>query len=152
MAMLAAADAWAARWIWQRQPGPPNRWMRFRKSFTLPAGAKSAAARIAADSKYWLWVNGELVVREGGLRRGPTRQGTYYDEIDLGGHLKKGRNVIAALVWYWGREGFSHKDSGAGGFLFQMRVRAGKREKCILSDASWRVSRHPAFGRAAEPN
>jgi hypothetical protein len=29
----------------------------------------TAMTKIAVDSKYWLWVNGQLVVREGGLKR-----------------------------------------------------------------------------------
>lgn len=149
---LEAPVPWTARWIWQRPAGPPNTWMRFRKRFALPARPKAAPARIAADSKYWLWVNGTLVVREGGLRRGPTPRGTYYDQVDLAEHLKRGWNVIAVLVWYWGREGFSHKDSGAGGLLFEMPVRSGRAEKRIVSDRTWRAKRHPAFLSAAEPN
>ena len=46
-------------------------------------------ARIACDSKYWLWINGDLVVFEGQLKRGPTPSDTYFDEIDLSQKLKK---------------------------------------------------------------
>ena len=147
-----ASARWRAQWIWQRQAGPANTWMCFRKRFELPAGPVRAVARIAVDSKYWLWVNGKLVVREGGLRRGPTPSATYYDEVDLAGHLRAGSNTIAVLVWYWGREGFSHADSGQGGLLFQMAARAGRRTVLVVSDAAWRALVHPAFGPAPEPN
>lgn len=50
---------------------------------TLTSAPASAIAQIAADSKYWLWINGKLAVFEGGLKRGPNRTDTYYDEIDL---------------------------------------------------------------------
>jgi len=152
MGMAQAAEEWVARWIWTRQAGPANTWMRFRKAFALRVRPKAAPARISADSKYWLWVNGQLVVREGGLRRGPTPRGTYYDEIDLARHLVAGRNVLAALVWYWGREGFSHIDSGAGGFLFEMRIPAARGERLIVSDATWRARRDRSFLPAGEPN
>ncbi len=145
-------EGWSGRWIWQRPAGPANTWMRFRKSFFLPAKPKSAVARIAADSKYWLWVNGQLAVREGALRRGPTRTSSYFDEIDLARYLRRGKNVIAVLVWYWGREGFSHNDSGAGGLLFEMTIGAGKARRHVVSDATWRASPHPAFLPAGQPN
>ena len=38
-------------------------WQCFHKKFVLFT-PKSAELRIAADTKYWLWVNGELVVLE----------------------------------------------------------------------------------------
>jgi len=66
-----------------------------------------AIARIAADSKYWLWINDNLVVFEGGLKRGPNPEDTYYDEVDIAPYLKAGSNTIAALVWYFGKQGFS---------------------------------------------
>jgi hypothetical protein len=39
----------------------------------VPAQAR---LRIAADSKYWLWVKDQLAVFEGGLKRGPTPRDT----------------------------------------------------------------------------
>ena len=58
----------------------PNQWIAFRKDVRLDAVPGSAPARIAVDSKYWLWVNGRLVVFEGGLKRGPNPQDSYFDE------------------------------------------------------------------------
>jgi len=152
VAWSSPGDGWAAQWIWPRGPRKPNAWMCFRRRFRLPARPTAAAARIAVDSKYWLWVNGELAVREGGLRRGPTPNGTYFDQIDLGRYLQAGENLIAVLLWYWGREGFSHKDSGAGGLLFEMAAQTGAGEKLIVSDAAWRARPHPAFLPAGAPN
>ena len=77
----------------------------------------SVPARIAVDSKYWLWVNGHLVVFEGGLKRGPRPGAGYYDEVDLAGHLHGGRNAIALLVWYFGKDGYSHQSSGEPGVV-----------------------------------
>lgn len=50
-----------------------------------------------------------------GLKRGPTPGGTYVDRLDLTTHLQPGENAVAVRVWYFGRDGFSHKDSGCPG-------------------------------------
>ena len=47
-----------------------------------------------------------MVVFEGGLKRGPNPEDTYCDEVDLAPYLKKGKNQVAVLVWYFGK----HKD------------------------------------------
>ncbi len=85
-ASASAAVSWSAKWIWA-PTSSTNQWVAFRRSFTLAAAPSKALTRIAADSKYWLWVNGTLVVFEGGLKRGPNRTDTYYDEIDLAPYL-----------------------------------------------------------------
>jgi hypothetical protein len=94
----------------------------FRESFTPGSAPSQAVTQIAADSKYWLWVNGTLVVFDGQLKRGPNRTGTYYYEIDLAPYLTSGRNTVALLVWYFGKQGFSHSSSGSGGLLFQSDI------------------------------
>ena len=47
-----------------------NEWFMFRNQVEATAEV-DGILRICADSKYWLYVNGELIVREGGLKRGP---------------------------------------------------------------------------------
>ena len=54
-----------AQIITTQEPIADGEWQCFRQEFTL-LSAKKASLKIAADTKYWLWVNGELVVREGG--------------------------------------------------------------------------------------
>ena len=95
-----------AQWIWTDQVGPEDSWVAFRKEITLEQVPAEAPTKIAADSKYWLWVNGRLVVFEGGLKRGPRPDATWMDVIDLAPHLKVGSNTIAVLVWYWGSTAF----------------------------------------------
>jgi len=128
------------------EPGSgSNLWTAYRKTFDLAQKPATATARIAVDSKYWLWVNGTLVVREGGLKRGPNRTDTYFDVVDLAPYLVRGRNQIAVLTWFFGRDGFSHKNSGSPGFLFELTTPG----RTIVSDASWKTLRHPSFGEAA---
>lgn len=142
---------WTAAWIWTPDAGPANTWLRARTAWTLRTVPKSVPVRIAADSKYWLWVNGTLVVREGQLKRGPTPDDTWCDEVELAPFLRAGVNTIAVLTWYWGKHGFSHKDSGHGGLLVQGPV--GKKPGNELrSGAHWKVSEHPAFGVSGLPH
>lgn len=125
----------------------PNTWIAFRKDLSFSKKPSIAITKIAADSKYWLWINGDLIVFEGGLKRGPNPQDTYYDEINLAPYLKKGNNQIAILLWHFGKEGFSHKNSGKAGLLFHMK--ADKEE--YISDRTWHCAIHPAFQNTGEP-
>lgn len=95
-----------------------NIWSGYRKNFMLDEVPATAVAKIAVDSKYWLYVNGQMVVFEGGLKRGPNPKDTYYDEVDLKPYLKKGNNQLAILVWYFGKNGFSHNSSGKAALFF----------------------------------
>jgi hypothetical protein len=133
---------WTANWIWQQADGPQNTWMFFRKSFELENVPTAAMATIAVDSKYWLTVNGQLVMFEGGLNRGPTPTSGYFDRIDIQPYLLNGKNTIAILVWYWGNDGRNNIDSGKGGLLFQ----ADLSDIVIKSDGSWKIKQHPAYG------
>ncbi len=133
-------------WIWQAQEGPPNSWICFRKSMKLDALPEQALLRVGVDSRYWLWINGTLVVFDGGLKRGPTPTGGYFDEVDIRKFLQPGPNSFAILVWYWGKDGFSHKDSGRGGLWLEAKGIP------IASDASWKMRVHPAyFSPSGEP-
>lgn len=156
----------SAKWIWSpSDDGSLNRWMAFRKDVTLTASDLEGeiTAKIAADTKYWLWINGELAVFEGGLKRGAallkkdiypqgsdgqpdldemiTEVASYYDEVVLTPYLREGVNSIVALVWYYGNEGHSHVGSGQGAFLFESQMG----DELIVSDSSWKVSRHTGY-------
>lgn len=138
---------WSAQWIGPARSGT-NLWTCYRKAFSIRKAPSCVPARIAVDSKYWLWVNGRRVVSEGGLKRGPTPEGTYFDEVDLAPYLVRGSNEVALLSWYFGKHGFSHKSSGRAGMVFEARWNDG----ALLSDASWKMIAHPAFGTASGPN
>ena len=130
-----------AQWIWQDEAGPANTWVAFRKSFDLNELPKEALAHIAVDTKYWLWINGEMVLFEGGLARGAAPNTNYYDTIDIKPYLKNGKNTIGVLVWYWGRTRKVHEDSGNGGLLFH----ADLGEEILVSNSDWKLKVHPAY-------
>ncbi len=139
---VSAID-WSAKWIWQSTDGPANAWMAFRKEVTLTSVPETAIASIGVDSKYWLWINGELVKFEGGAARGPKPGATWYDEVDIKPYLKTGNNTIAILAWYWGRETFkgTHIDSKKGGLVFQVDLG----DVDLISDDTWKAKLHPAY-------
>ena len=129
------AKNWEGKWIVNfDSQSTTNSWFAFRKQVDIDKVPNQAIARIAADSKYWMWINGKQVVFEGSLKRGPNPTDTYYDEVDIAPFLKPGQNTIAILTWYFGKDGFSHISSGKAGLLFDC-VSSGLR---IVSDPKFR--------------
>ena len=115
-------------------------WQCFHKEFKLRS-TDDVALTIAADTKYWLWVNGELVVREGGLKRGPSPTGSYCDVLTQDLNFRKGANEVAILVQFYGRNSFSHRVTATPGLYFDLIT---KRDH-IVSDESWRAIRYDAM-------
>ncbi len=145
---LNAQDNWQAQWITDpNTENAINSWYCFRKDLTLETVPSHATAKIAIDSKYWLWINGVMVVFEGGLKRGPTPTDTYYDTVDITNYLTQGANTISVLGWYFGKNGFSHISSGQFGFIFEC-ITPGM---SIISDSSWKVIPHPAYQTCPPP-
>ncbi|MBO5934276.1 MAG: glycoside hydrolase [Clostridia bacterium] len=134
---------WQAEWIWDTENAEEeNVWMCFSKKVVLENETGELIAHISADSKYRLYINGETVVFEGSVKRGPDENSGYYDSVDIAPYLKKGENSICALVWYWDDDtSYSYKSSGQGGFIFE----AVNDDISVLSDSSWKVKRNPAY-------
>ena len=144
---FAQTKEWKGQWIQAVDcQNKPNTWQCFRKTVNITIVPSSIKARIAADSKYWLWINGKQVVFEGGLKRGPSPNGTYYDEIDIAPYLKVGNNTIAVLTWFFGKQGFSHKNSYVAAFLFDTEGSAS-----IFSDDSWEACVYKAYQNTGKP-
>lgn len=134
---------WKAKWIWDKENlTEKNVWMCFNKKVSLEKIPEKLIAHISADSKYWLYINGESVVFEGSVKRGPDKNAGYYDSIDIAPYLKKGENSISALAWFWDNEtSYSYCSSGQGGFIFE----AVGEDVAIVSDKSWKVKRNSAY-------
>ncbi len=138
---------WHAKWIWNEENLTENNvWMCFNKKVTLNIIPKELTAHISADSKYWLYINGETVVFEGSVKRGPAKKSGYYDSVNIAPYLKEGENSICALVWFWDNEtSYSYSSSGQGGFIFE----AIGEGISIISDSSWKVQRNSAYVNSA---
>lgn len=145
---IRAQELPPAQWITTtRSQSATNTWIAYRKTVQLSAAPAKALASIAADSKYWLWINGKLVVFEGALKRGPNPQDTYVDEVDLAPHLRQGENTIAILLCYFGKDGFSHKSSGRAALYFDCM--AGNTP--IRSNRDWKTALMGAYQAAGAP-
>jgi alpha-L-rhamnosidase len=143
-----AANSWKAQWIRAfEQQNATNTWTAYHKGFQVNEVPDEALAKIACDSKYWMWINGELAVFEGQLKRGPSPEDTYYDEVDIAPYLQEGYNNIAILVWYFGKDGFSHNSSGKTALIFDCQAPGFD----LLTNASWKASIRKEFGTAGLP-
>ena len=133
---------WKGKYIWDNS-NENNTWMCFRNKINIgdEKDIKKVVAQIAVDSKYWLYINDKIVVREGELKRGETRNSIYYDEVDISKYLKNGENTIAVLAWYWGDASLSYNPSGKAAFLFQAKIG----DEYIITDDTWKVHKNPAF-------
>ena len=142
---------WKALYIWDENV-TLNSWLCFRKSLDIQNEEElnNVIANITVDSKYWLYVNDELVIRDGSLKRGRTPTSIYYDQVDISKYLTKGENTIAILAWHWGKDSYSHNSYAHKGLLFQAQIG----DKTIISDESWKVSKNEAFltEKAFSPN
>lgn len=148
MSLVVFASDWKASWIsTDACQSESNTWLNYRKTVEIAIVPAEAIAKIAVDSKYWLWINGQMVVFEGGLKRGPDPKNTYYDEINIAPFLTTGKNTIAVLVWYFGKQGFSHNSSGKAGLLFDCQAQGLE----IISDKSWQCSINPAYETCSDP-
>ncbi len=138
-----------AQWITAAEcQNTTNLWMCFRHNFTIKDLPSNAKTKIAVDSKYWLWINGEMVVFEGGVKKGPNPNDTYYDEIDLKPFLQQGENTIAVLVWHFGKAGFSHNPSGKAGFYLECNADNGFN---LISNNQWLSCIDLAYETAGNP-
>ena len=86
-------------WIWSPSWGKTDEetpgLLYFRKEFDLAEIPEEGILNISADTRYKLYVNGNLA----GV--GPCkgdRQVWYFDTVDIAPYLKKGKNVIAVSV------------------------------------------------------
>lgn len=145
--LFGIPTAGQAMWITADSIGcdEPNTWIEFKKEVSLRRVPKEVRAEIAADSKYWLWVNDSLVVFEGGLKRGPDPKGTYYDIVDLAPCLEKEINTIRILLWHFGKDGFSHKDSGKAGLILNAPAIG------LVTDSGWKSRRLSAYSSVTDP-
>lgn len=124
----------------------PNTWIEFNKVFNIGKIDKDTVyAKIAVDSKYWLWINDSLAIFEGGLKRGPNPTDTYYDKVNICPFLKEGENNIKVLLCYFGRSGFSHIDSGHSGLIFDAF------DIDLVSDTTWMSRKISAYQTAPPP-
>ena len=107
-----------AKWIWPSDNFVHNTRADFFFSAELDKLPAKADALIACETKYWLFVNRELVVFDGGLFRESRRGCGYFDRVDLAPFLRLGKNEIALHVVYYGNGGRNNVRCEKAGLLF----------------------------------
>lgn len=107
----------SAAWIWPSAEFTRNQRANFFFEVEIDTLPKTAEACIGCETRYWLFVNGEMVVFEGGLFRESAPGCGYYDIVDLAPYLKEGKNEIAIHVWYYGNGGRNNSFCGKPGLI-----------------------------------
>ncbi|MGC8842853.1 MAG: family 78 glycoside hydrolase catalytic domain, partial [bacterium] len=138
---------WKAKWIWNdSEEHPRNYWLAFRKTFRAPKDFDDAKLYITADSRYFLYLNGEFI-GFGPVRSWPFE--LFYDTYSIKHLLKPGENTIAVLVTHYGISTFQYIE-GRGGLFAQLDfLKNGEIKESIVSDNSWKTKEHTGFQRAS---
>jgi hypothetical protein len=152
---------WHGHWVWS-EPAPqshfpfgsrdgenkrPEARSFFRKTFALTQVPARVPARITADSRYLLFVNGQEAYR-GPIRSQPRR--LTYDMLDLAPYLKPGENTIAVFVVYYGKPRSFWQPAASRGALggrgvFVFEADLGAQDGWLVSDASWKALQSDAW-------
>lgn len=147
-----------SNWIWSPDWSAEDkdcpRIMLFRKTVCLAEEPYEGRMKISADTRYKLYMNGQLV--EVGPSRGD-HQVWFYDTIDILPYLKKGKNILGVSVLRYPEDPISGNHG-----MFRTSVPGlyvtGKIEDMIgneyeiSADASWkcRIDRNVTFYREEE--
>ncbi|MGI5893797.1 MAG: hypothetical protein ACOX6P_04300 [Candidatus Merdivicinus sp.] len=134
-----------ANFIWHRTPAVPNEICVFRREFSLDVLPQHAEAIVAAETRYYLWLNGKQLVFEGGLLRESAPGCGWADKIDLTSCLRLGSNLLVIWVYYYGNGGRNNTRLSSGGLFFSCP------ELGIQSDEQFLCRVHPAFYTPGEP-
>ena len=134
-----------AKWIWTKDNKSADQKVVIRKKIHIEKMPHNAETYIACDTKFWLWVNSKLVVYEGGVFRESRNGCGYAEKVNLADFLKKGENIIAVLVWYFGNGGRNNVDSGQAGFILACE------ELKLYSNSEFKVLNHPAYIKTEAP-
>lgn len=149
----------SASWIWSaegshsapaaKDASPSHYQVRyFRRTFDVKDPARSRlTVDLSADSRYLFYCNGVFIGR--GPAKGDVNH-HFYDTFKLTPHLRKGRNVIAAIVLDMSRVAHRPALLGppcsvmtyTGGFVLEgaLTSKSGKVLADLRTDANWRVA------------
>lgn len=132
--------AWIATWISHPTASPLNYGIfHFRKSFELGEVPESMKIHVSADNRYRLYVNGQYVCN--GPARGD-RLFWRYETVDISTFLKRGKNVIAALVFNFGENKPVAQHSYRTAFILQADE---KKQFFVNTGEDWKVIKNYAY-------
>lgn len=90
-------------WIWHNNNFGENEYGEFCDAFEWEN--EKAVLNISVCGDYTVFINGEYASSN---QYQDFEHYKVYDKIDITNMLKKGKNTICILVWYWGRSGMRH--------------------------------------------
>jgi alpha-L-rhamnosidase len=131
---------WPSFWI--TCPGSPGKEYGiyyFRKTFDLDSDPGKFIIHISADNRYRLFVNGKSVCT------GPARgdlQHWRFESVNIGSFLRKGKNVLAAVVWNFGDDAPNSQMTLRTGFI--VAGNSGM-EQAANTDGTWKVTRDKSY-------
>ncbi|MBQ9131546.1 MAG: hypothetical protein IJX62_03635, partial [Clostridia bacterium] len=105
-----------AKWIWLATGSQKDQYADFTDTFISQKNGKDEL-RIAADSDYTVWINGQLV---GFGQYGDYPHYKIGDRIDISDYTVKGVNHIAVTVWYYGEDSQTYI-LGNAGLIYEVR-------------------------------
>ena len=114
----------------------------FRRTFQLSEKPGSFVINVSADNRFRLFVNGVSVAV--GPARGDLEHWRY-DTLDIGGHLKKGKNSIAAIVWNYASQAPIAQITFESEFVLDGATKA---EEFVATPAGWKAKKSEAFSDA----
>lgn len=122
-----------AKWVWlPSERTLPNTVVLFRRAVDIVGTPSAASIELTAESRYRLWVNGEL------LQFGPAPADPRWpdvDTVDLSSVVAEGRNEFIVEVLYYG-----HGDGtwvmGTPGLIARGQIQADD-QLAIATDESW---------------
>lgn len=104
-----------AKWVWVEKDCSPDTYGEFFDEFTWEEG--NVNCLLSCDSDYTLFINGKFVASN---QYGDFEWYKSYDTIDITKFLKKGKNTIAVLAWYFGTDSQRYLKATAG-LIFELQ-------------------------------
>lgn len=132
--------AWPAHWVHFPEVSARSYGVyHFRKEVQFASVPDHFIIHVSADNRYKLFINGKMI------GDGPARSSLYnwnFGSYDIGPFLKKGNNVLAAMIWNMGEYAPVAQISSQTGFLVQGN---DSLTQGFNTDASWKVLRDSAY-------
>jgi alpha-L-rhamnosidase len=146
-AATSADRASGARFIWYDSLGEGrNTFGLFRKTFTVPRFIESGVLHVFADTSYHLYVNGQFI-EFGPVRCDP--RFPLFDTHELFSLLRRGPNVIAIEVNFWGLKTFKAMPVRGGLIAWGSVKHDGGIVDLTTIAGSWRTTRARSRSRYA---
>ncbi len=131
-----------ADWIWDESSEyEKNYWLCFRKAFIV-RGVLSATLYISADSRYTVYINGNMV------GRGPGRYWPFaidFDTYDVSQVLLESENILAVEVNHYGTSTSQYIHQPGGLFAQLDMVVSPGQKQTVCSDETFKCSLCAAF-------